>query len=252
MRKSNELKDEFLAITAHEFRTPLTIILAHSQMMARLLHRLPEQDQNTTARFHESITSVETQTRQLTNIVNTFLEVTRLNRGQITLTKEIIDLEEILAEAVSSHSTTSALHDISYRVEPAKRPYIVNGDRARLLQIFANLLQNAIKYSPPEGAITITLKQIRSRKGSSVVEVSVQDQGIGIPKEDQSRLFERFYRAPNIVGSQTRGVGLGLYIVAEFLRLHGGSIRVESRGILGEGSRFIFTLPLLEIEDTNS
>ena len=252
MRESNELKDEFLAITAHEFRTPLTIILAHSQMMARLLHRLPEQDQNTTARFHESITSVETQTRQLTNIVNTFLEVTRLNRGQITLTKEIIDLEEILAEAVSSHSTTSALHDISYRVEPAKRPYIVNGDRARLLQIFANLLQNAIKYSPPEGAITITLKQIRSRKGSSVVEVSVQDQGIGIPKEDQSRLFERFYRAPNIVGSQTRGVGLGLYIVAEFLRLHGGSIRVESRGILGEGSRFIFTLPLLEIEDTNS
>ena len=84
-----------------------------------------------------------------------------------------------------------------------------------------------------------------------MIEVSVQDQGVGIPKDAQSRLFERFYRAPNIVGGQTRGVGLGLYIVAEFLRLHGGTIRVKSRGILGEGSRFIFTLPLLEIEDMN-
>jgi signal transduction histidine kinase len=248
MRESNELKDEFLAITAHEFRTPLTIILAHSQMMARFLHRLPDQKQDTTNRLYESIASVETQTRQLTNIVNTFLEVTRLNRGQITLTTEIIKMEEIAIESVSNTSTTSTLHAISYTVEPAERPYIVNGDRARLLQIFANLLQNAIKYSPPEGAITITLKQV-SIGGQPMVEVSVQDQGIGIPKNAQSRLFERFYRAQNIAGGQTRGVGLGLYIVAEFLHLHGGTIRVESRGILGEGSRFIFTLPLLETED---
>jgi PAS domain S-box-containing protein len=252
MRESNEMKDEFLAITAHEFRTPLTIILAHSQMMARLLHRLPSQDPNITSRFHESITSVETQTRQLTNIVNTFLEVTRLNRGQITLTTEIIDMKEIIAESVNNHSATSTLHAISYTIEPAKRPYMVNGDRARLLQIFANLLQNAIKYSPPEGAITVTLKQIRIGGKQPMIEVSVQDQGIGIPKDAQSRLFERFYRAPNIVGGQTRGVGLGLYIVAEFLRLHGGTIRVKSRGILGEGSRFIFTLPLMENEDMNS
>ena len=79
-----------------------------------------------------------------------------------------------------------------------------------------------------------------------MIEVSIEDKGIGIPPEAQSRLFDRFYRAPNIIGSQTRGVGLGLYVVAEFLRLHGGKIRVESRGIVGEGSRFIFTLPLAE------
>jgi len=90
--------------------------------------------------------------------------------------------------------------------------------------------------------------QITTAEGKLMAEVSVQDQGIGIPKEAQSRLFERFYRASNIAGGQTRGVGLGLYIVAEFLRLHGGTIRVESSGIVGEGSRFIFTLPLLESE----
>ena len=249
MRESNELKDEFLAITAHEFRTPLTIILAHSQMMARLLHRLPNQDQETSNKFYESINSVETQTRQLTNIVNTFLEVTHLNRGQIALILEKIDLEEIVVESVSNNSATSTLHSIMYTIEPAEHPYIVNGDRARLLQIFANLLQNALKYSPLEGSITISLTQFITGEGSPVAVVSVQDQGIGIPKDAQSRLFERFYRAPNIAGGQTRGVGLGLYIVAEFLRLHHGTIRVESSGIPGEGSRFIFTLPLVESDD---
>jgi signal transduction histidine kinase len=93
------------------------------------------------------------------------------------------------------------------------------------------------------------MKQIVTAEDKSMVEVSIQDQGIGIPKDAQSRLFERFYRAPNIAGGQTRGVGLGLYIVAEFLRLHNGTIRVESNGIPGEGSCFIFSLPLLESED---
>lgn len=245
MRESNELKDEFPAITADEFRTPLTVILAHSQMMARLLHRLPNQDQETTNKLYESTHSVETQTRQLTNIVNTFLEVTRLNRGQITLTKEDINLEEIVVESVNNNNTTSTLHSISYIIEPAAHPYIIHGDRARLLQIFANLLQNALKYSPPEGSITISLTQIITKEGKPMAEISVQDQGIGIPKDAQVRLFERFYRAPNIAGGQTRGVGLGLYIVAEFLHLHNGTIRVESSGIIGEGSRFIFTLPLV-------
>ena len=112
--------------------------------------------------------------------------------------------------------------------------------------MLANLLQNAIKYSPPGAPITVSLHQLRSPTGQWQAEVSVKDSGIGVPKEAQPHLFERFYRAPNTVTSQTRGVGLGLYVVAEFLRLHGGTIRVESSGMIGEGSRFIFTLPLLE------
>ena len=82
--------------------------------------------------------------------------------------------------------------------------------------------------------------------GKVYIEVRVQDKGIGIPKDAQARLFERFYRAPNIHGDKTRGIGLGLYIVAQLLRIHGGTIAVESNGNLGEGSRFIFTLPMLE------
>ncbi len=243
MRETNALKDEFLAITAHEFRTPLTIILAHSQMMARVLRRLPNQDAFN--KLYESMNSIETQAHQLTNIVGTFLEVTQLNRGQVTLNQEDFDLEEVVEESVTSNSATSTLHAISYTVTPAEYPYFVHGDRARILQIFANLLQNAIKYSPPGSPITITLSQRTRLERETMIEVSIEDKGIGVPPEAQEHLFERFYRAPNIAGSQTRGVGLGLYVVAEFLRLHGGDIRVESSGIVGEGSRFTFTLPLL-------
>lgn len=243
MRETNALKDEFLAITAHEFRTPLTIILAHSQMMARVLRRLPNQDAFN--KLYDSMNNIETQAHQLTNIVGTFLEVTQLNRGQVTLNREDFDLEEVVEESVNGNAATSTLHAISYSVTPAEHPYFVHGDRARLLQIFANLLQNAIKYSPPGSPITITLSQCSQSEGKTMIEVSIADKGIGVPPEAQEHLFERFYRAPNIAGSQTRGVGLGLYVVAEFLRLHGGEIHVESSGIIGEGSRFIFTLPLL-------
>lgn len=249
MRESNALKDEFLAITAHEFRTPLTVILAHSQMMERVLRRTPNVDQTLRDKLQDSISFIDIQGHQLTNIVNTFLEVTRLNRGQLTLSLEEVNLEEVVKQSVANHSATSPIHQISYKIEQSQQPYLVDSDKPRLQQIFANLLQNAIKYSPLGGPITISLKQCKHGAGQNIIEICVEDKGIGIPKEAQPRLFERFYRAPNIEGSGARGVGLGLYVVAELLRLHGGTIRVESSGIEGEGSRFIFTLPLLERQE---
>ncbi len=248
MRESNALKDEFLAITAHEFRTPLTVILAHSQVMGRLLKKSPQVVPELRSRFNESLSFIEEQAHQLTNIVNTFLEVTRLNRGQITLNLETLNLEDVAQEAIANHSATLTKHNIRLRVDTANRPYLLKGDKGRLLQIFGNLLQNAIKYSPLGGPITVSISLIRTNDDDRLcnIEVCIEDKGIGVPKDAQPYLFERFYRAHNIGGSQTRGVGLGLYVVAEFLRLHNGTIRVESNGIAGEGSRFFFTLPALE------
>jgi len=248
MRESNELKDEFLAITAHEFRTPLTVILTSSQMASRQLQKATSIAPALKLKLDESLSSIEVQTHHLTNIVNTFLEVTRLNRGQIALAEEEIQLEEVLKETIAHHSATLTNHAIHYHIEPSKYPYVLKGDKARLLQIFANLLQNAIKYSPFGGPITVSMSQCTNSEGKGTIKVSIEDKGIGVPKDAQPYLFERFYRAPNIGGRQVRGVGLGLYLVAEFLSLHGGSIHVESSGIVGEGSRFIFTLPLLERE----
>ena len=245
MRESNELKDEFLAITAHEFRTPLTVILTNSQMMSRQLRKATPIAPEFKAKLDESLSSIEVQTHHLTNIVNTFLEVTRLNRGQIILAEEEIQLEEVLKETIAHHSAALTNHAIHYHIELSDHPYILKGDKVRLLQIFANLLQNAIKYSPFGGPITISMAQCISSEGKGMVKVCIEDKGIGVPKDAQPYLFERFYRAPNIGGSQVRGVGRGLYLVAEFLSLHGGSIHVESTGVVGEGSRFIFMLPLL-------
>jgi PAS domain S-box-containing protein len=246
MRESNKLKDEFLAITAHEFRTPLTVILAYSQMLARQLKKASDLKPEVKEKFRESIENIETQTHHLTNIVNTFLEVTRLNRGQIVLSQTILNLEDIVKEAVEMQSAASKEHRITCTIEAGRWPYRFKGDKARILQVLANLLQNAVKYSPAGTPIAVSVRQICSPTEQWQAEVSVIDSGIGVPKEAQPHLFERFYRAPNTAESQTRGVGLGLYVVAEFLRLHGGTIRVESSGVIGEGSRFIFTLPLTE------
>ena len=245
MRESNALKDEFLSITAHEFRSPLTIIQIQNQMMERILQRVPEMPKR--ERLQESIAGIEEQTHQLTNIVNTFLEVTRLNKGQITLKLERVDLYNLLKQEVAQHSTTTTIHTIA--MESNEHSSYVMGDSARLQQIFGNLIQNAIKYSPQGGPITVSLKQCKEKVGEALLEVRLTDKGMGIPEDAQPHLFERFYRAPNVDGGKTKGVGLGLYLVAEFLRLHKGTIYVESSGVYGEGSCFVVTLPLLESDE---
>jgi len=250
MREANALKDEFLAITAHEFRTPLTVILAQSQLVARILKRISKQavDAGITKlpQVIENLSVIEDQTHQLTNIVSTFLEVTRLNRGELTLQSEEVDLSALAQQVVLRYSTLSKEHSIGCFIEPYEKPYLVKGDSARLQQIIANLVENAVKYSLPGGTIKVCLRNYSNYEGKAVIEVCVEDNGIGIPKDAQPRLFERFYRAPNIERSTTKGIGLGLYIVAQLLMLQEGSIHVESSGIPGEGSRFIFTLPALE------
>jgi PAS domain S-box-containing protein len=255
MREANTLKDEFLAITAHEFRTPLTIILAHSQYALRALRRktnqltetLPQQSQGmneVVQHVVEILSTIEEQAHQMTNIVNSFLEVTQINRGQLVLKLEEVDLSEIAKQVVANHSKTSADHHISCIIEPQACSYLVTGDSARLLQVISNLVQNAIKYSPDGGPIAVRLCRYMNVAGQSTIEIRVEDRGIGIPKDAQLHLFERFYRASNTQGN--KGIGLGLYLVAELLRMHNGAIRVESSGIPGEGSRFICTLPALD------
>jgi PAS domain S-box-containing protein len=246
MRQANALKDEFLALTAHEFRTPLTLILTHAQYARRILNRgsAPRQRE----RLLEQLAMVEEQTRLLTNIVNTFLEATQINRGQLVIAHEPVDLEELAQQVVAQHRTATALHDLVCQVEASGRPYLVSGDRERLLQVLVNLIQNAIKYSPQGGPVLLSLSRCQTEEGARTLQICVEDRGIGIPPEAQAHLFERFYRAPNSGVGQARGLGLGLYFVAEILRMHGGSIRVESSGVPGEGSRFICSLPPLESE----
>ncbi len=252
MREANALKDEFLAIAAHEFRSPLTVLMMQAQMAQRSFRKYSGNSQELQKHISDSLTAIEEQGRQLTNIVNTFLEVTQLNEGQLTLTTKIVDIADMAQQVVSRHSATTTLHEIRCEIMPGACPYLVKGDSARLQQILDNLLQNAIKYSTLEGPITVSLRQHTQPDGNTFIEICVADKGIGISKAEQTHLFERFYRAPGVKGGKTRGIGLGLYIVAQLIHLHGGTIHVESEGIAGAGSRFIFTLPALESDNQSA
>jgi PAS domain S-box-containing protein len=249
MHKANEMKDEFLAITAHEFRSPLAVILARSQGSLRALRRaasaeMPSLDILSTV-VEEHLEIISAQAKQLNNIVTTFLDAARMNQGQFALKTEMVDLGKIVRQVVENQVSLGGQYKIRSIIRNAQKPYLVQGDQARLAQIIANLVENAIKYSPPGGSVSVILRRQRRGKMPANVEVCVADKGMGIPVDAQTRLFERFYRVPSTISSETRGVGLGLYIVAQLVHLHGGQIHVESSGIPGEGSRFIFTLPTL-------
>jgi len=243
LREANTMKNEFLAITAHEFRNPLTVILARSQSARRILLRANRIDHLPAVEEHLNI--ITAQGKQLSNIVTTFLDAARINQGQLTLKIEIIDLEKIARQVVEEQAVLAEQHSLHCVTDENRQPYLVMGDQARLHQVIANLVENAIKYSPRGGPVTIGLHRCSEQPDGELIEISVADKGMGIPLEAQARLFERFYRVPQIVGNETRGVGLGLYIVAHLIKMHGSQIRVESSGVSGEGSRFLFVLPAL-------
>jgi len=179
----------------------------------------------------------------LNNIVSTFLDTARIDQGQLTLKMEELDLKKIAFQVIEEQAVLAKEHMLSCVTDEPPRSYLVMGDSARLHQVLANLVENAVKYSPLGGPVTIGLCLCPATRA---VKVSVSDRGMGIPPEAQPLLFERFYRVPQVVESQARGVGLGLYIVAHLIKMHGSQIHVESSGISGEGSRFSFELPALE------
>lgn len=241
MREVDALKNDLLAMTAHEFRSPLAIIQGHSQVALRSLRKAGKSKTLLPSDFEEPLTVIEAQAKQLNSIVATFLDAASLNRGQIRLHMKTVHLDKIVRQVVEDQANLVEHRAVRCLVYPAEIPYIVQGDAERLAQIITNLVENAIKYSPPDSPVTVALSQVQT---STSFEVCVADRGIGIPPEAQSRLFERFYRVPDSAG-RTRGVGLGLYIVAQLVHMHQGHIRVESSGVPGDGSRFILTLPAL-------
>jgi signal transduction histidine kinase len=145
-----------------------------------------------------------------------------------------VDLEALLCEVAQTMQQMSTTHTVVVR---GAAPRTLIGDKGRLEQVFINLISNAMKYSP--GATTV---EIDLSASTETVTVSVRDHGIGIPQEQYEKIFERFYRVPDLRQGAVPGLGMGLYIVAEIVRHHGGTVRIESD--IGHGSTFHVTLPL--------
>ncbi|RKG77678.1 PAS domain S-box protein [Corallococcus terminator] len=224
------VRDDFLSIAAHELKTPLTPLKLHLQM----LKGQADASGHVVAPRH--VDKALAQLARLSVLVNDLLDTSRIQAGKLELTTEPIPLREFIREVLSDFRGTNSLHSLWF--EAPDEPLVIRGDRARLAQVLANLVENAFKYSPSGGTVRVTAL----RMGTEAC-VSVKDEGIGIPKEEQAHLFERFFRARNAPISGFGGLGLGLYICRDIIERHGGRIWVESE--VEHGSTFHFALPCL-------
>lgn len=221
-------KDDFISIASHELKTPVTSM----KMYAQILQKHPLLTNDKTA--SDMLSKMDLQMNRLTELVASFMNVYKLGTGKIRLHKKHFELAELLAEVVANFQYTVTSHTVEQTGEQHATMF---ADRARINQVLVNLISNAIKYSPDADRVIVHLSKTEEK-----VTVSIQDFGMGIPKDEQSRIYERFFRAKGKKEGKIPGLGLGLFISAEVVKQHGGNLWVESTE--QEGSTFYFTLPV--------
>lgn len=232
LRDEHRRKDEFLAMLGHELRNPLSPLVTSME----LLRRLPRGS----AMPAPLISVMGRQIAQLSRLVEDLLDVSRVSLGKIELKRDVVLLRDIIDGALEE--SRALIDSKQHRVvlEGCELPLSVNGDHARLVQVFGNLLNNAAKYTEPGGTISVTLQQDRQN-----AVVSIEDTGIGIDPEIQRQIFELFAQAPGGFARALGGLGIGLTLVRTLVERHGGQVSVSSRGS-GCGSTFIVTLPIVK------
>ncbi len=223
-------RDVFLSVASHELKTPLTSLMGQAQ----LLHRRGLRD-GMRERDLRSITVIAEQASRLNKMILALLDVSRLETGQLSIERAPLDLAVLARRVVAEVQPTLEKHTVVYNGPDV--PSIIEGDELRLEQVLQNLIQNAIKYSPTGGQVTVDVTQ----RGTTAC-IAVTDQGLGIPQEALPRLFGRFYRAGNVDARHIAGMGIGLFVVKEIVTLHGGTVEVESTE--GRGSTFMVCLPV--------
>jgi len=238
LKEAERLKDEFIGIAAHELRSPLAVVRGFAQMLIMQTRRgkgpeLAEWQM-------EAIQDIDQATNRLVELTEDLLDVTRLQAGRLELHIEPTDLVALVQRIVARFRVTTEQHRISVNATPEH--IVIMADPRRIEQVLSNLMNNAIKYSPGGGDIDISVREDQTDKAALL---SVHDNGIGIPVQQQNRIFSRFVRADNAYAHNIGGTGLGLYLCRELVERHGGRIWFES--VEGQGSTFFISLPLGQI-----
>jgi signal transduction histidine kinase len=231
-RLLDQMKSDFVATVSHELRTPLTSIYGFAETLLRRDVDFSEPERATFLGY------IASESERLIEIVDDLLNVARLETGTLGLSLRPTDVGGIVA-AVAERARDALGEEarVSVAADVPEDGLTVDADPEKLAQIVQQLVDNAIKFSPEGGTITIT-----GRRRADSIEVRVSDEGIGIPHADQHRIFTKFYRAEGAVGPGAPGTGLGLFLVRGLLAAMGGRISVES--IEGRGSTFAFELPV--------
>jgi signal transduction histidine kinase len=231
LRASNRTKDNALATLAHEIRNPLSALRSATEVLSRG-PTSPEVTLKITA-------IIERQVGQMTRLADDLMDVSSIMRGEVPLQKRRIDLRSVIQQAVEQASPLLARkgHRLEQHLGP--EPAEVLGDEHRLVQVFANLLNNAAKYTEGDGKLRVVLRSGSGRKA----HISISDNGVGMEPDSIAEMFEPFVQAPGASANAEGGLGIGLALVKKIVELHGGKVTAESDG-LGRGSTFTVQLPL--------
>jgi len=222
-------RDQFLAVAAHELRSPLTSMKGFAQLLLRRAKRLPSGSEWITP-----LQTIDAQINRVALLVNRLLDVSRIEEKRLQLQLDEVDMVDVVRGAAVEAQLAAENHTVVARF--AEDSLVANIDRTRIEQVLANLLDNAIKYSPDGTTVELVL----TTEGNDLV-VGVVDEGPGIPPEAQERLFERYFRGTSPARVATEGLGLGLYVAHGIVAAHGGSMWVSSDG--AKGTTFSFSLP---------
>jgi PAS domain S-box-containing protein len=227
-KEDEQRKNDFIAMVSHELKTPLTSIRGYMQMLQ--LKARKTSDEFTSS----SLQKVERQIRKMTTLINGFLNISRLESGQIQMDMQHFSMNGLIEEVKEEYLDTISSHPLSY--QPGD-DILIDGDREKIGQVINNFISNAVKYSPAGSAIVLNC----SIEGNSMV-FSVKDKGIGIAPKNLPKLFDRYYRVEGRQTLTVSGFGIGLYLSAEIVYRHQGRIWAESE--VNAGSTFYFSIPL--------
>lgn len=237
LRRLENIRKDFVANVSHELRTPLTSIKGYVEALLDG----GKDDPETSVRFLEIILK---QSDRLNLILEDLLQLSKIESGQLQFKKEPLHIGSVIERTIAMIKPLAEKKQHRLRSQVAADLPLISGDEERLVQVLANLLDNAIKYTPEGGQITVAARRIspsRAEAPRTSIELTVTDTGIGIPEQDRPRVFERFYRVDKARSRELGGTGLGLAIVRHIVEGHGGQVWVE--GNMPTGSRFVVRLP---------
>lgn len=231
LRDLDKAKDEFVSMASHQLRTPLTSVKGYISMVLEGDVGKITKDQ------HKLLSEAFTSSERMVHLINDFLNVSRIQTGKFQIDRHDADLVKIVTQEVKSLQTTAESRDLNLKLTVPKKPIVLSLDENKIRQVIMNFIDNALYYSPPDSEIVVYLSVTPKE-----VKLEVRDHGIGVPRDQQTKLFTKFFRADNARTQRPDGTGVGLFLTKKVIDGHGGRLVFSSEE--GKGSTFGFKLPL--------
>lgn len=231
MARANKLKTEFVSVASHQLKTPLSAINWEVELLSKKF------SEGLTDKQKELLSEISNANERMSRLVNDLLDVARIDQGRLPLMPEEFSLEQIIKDVIDSNKILARTRNVEVSIDEYGKIPFIWGDKRRMVVVMDNLISNAIKYISKKGKVSVAITSEANR-----ITVCVKDNGVGIPKNQQKNIAQKFFRSDNAIKNQTEGTGLGLYIAKNVVKQSGGDLWFNSEE--GIGSTFCFYLPI--------